>query len=587
MEHRRDWDVLIIGSGLGGLTTAAYLAACGKRPLVIEQYDTAGGSSHVFRRRGGYEFDVGVHYLGDCRPGGVIPRVLGGLALDDRVRFRPMDVDGFDTLVFPGLEFRVPAGWDRYLERLIATFPHDERGLRKCVGVLERIGTEVDRSSRGRPRLGTPEMLMRSRTLVRWGLRPLDELFDACELSLEARAVLCGESGDYGAPPSRAAVAVHGGLMHHYLKDGAFYPEGGGQVLAANLVDVIRSHGGEVRTRAVVERILVEHGRVAGVELAGGERLFAPLVVSNADIRRTFLELLPADASDPKLRERLLNARMALPLFCLYLGVDVDLRERMANTNIWAHHELDPNALYANADAGLLPDRERASVYLTSATVKDPGNAHLAPPGHSSLEVMTIVTGEHAPWKVGAGPVAGERYSREEAYKEAKAQVTETLLTRADQLLPGIREHVTWCEGATPITQERYTRSTFGASYGLDHTPRQVGPRRPGPKTTVPGLYLAGASTRMGHGIAGVMLGGVVTAGAILGRDLLREVSGSAVLARRDLLRDPAADWDPLMASKRLSWKTGRARRDAPPDAIDRGPGDAVPGTADTEATPA
>jgi all-trans-retinol 13,14-reductase len=560
MERRRDWDAIVIGSGLGGLTCAAYLAASGRRTLVVEQYDTAGGSSHVFRRRGGYEFDVGLHYLGDCRSDGVIPRVLRGLALEDRVAFRPMDPDGFDTLVFPDLEFRVPAGWERYRERLIATFPSEERGLRRCVGVLERIGHEVDRGARGRPRLGTVGMALHSRALVRWGLRPLDELFDACGLSPAARAVLCGESGDYGAPPSRAAVAVHGGLMHHYLKDGAFYPQGGGQVLAANLVDVIRTHGGAVRTRALVERILVEGGSVAGVALPGGEELRAPVVVSNADITRTFLELLPPDACDPRMRERLARARMALPLFCLYLGVDVDLRERMPNTNIWAHTALDPNAMYRDADAGRLPDPSGTSVYVTSATLKDPSNPHLAPPGHSSLEVMTIVTGEHAPWRVGKGPVAGERYSRDPDYRAAKAAVMETLLARTEELLPGIRAHVTWCEGATPITQERYTRSTLGASYGLDHTPRQIGPRRPGPRTSVPGLFLTGASTRMGHGIAGVMLGGVATAGAVVGRDLLGVISSGAVLADRTRLRDPSAPWDPLLASKRLSWKTGRAR---------------------------
>ncbi|MGW4234852.1 FAD-dependent oxidoreductase, partial [Streptomyces sp. NPDC004980] len=81
------WDAVVVGAGLGGLTTAAYLATAGRRVLVLEQFSVVGGNSHVFRRRRSYEFDVGVHYLGDCAPGGVIPSVLGGLGLRDRVEF--------------------------------------------------------------------------------------------------------------------------------------------------------------------------------------------------------------------------------------------------------------------------------------------------------------------------------------------------------------------------------------------------------------------------------------------------------------------------------------------------------------------
>ena len=73
-----------------------------------------------------YEFDVGVHYIGDCGPGGLFPTIFGGLGMGDRMRFLPLDPDGFDTLHFPDLEFVVPAGWDRYRDRLVEAFP-DER----------------------------------------------------------------------------------------------------------------------------------------------------------------------------------------------------------------------------------------------------------------------------------------------------------------------------------------------------------------------------------------------------------------------------------------------------------------------------
>jgi all-trans-retinol 13,14-reductase len=118
-EH---WDAIVIGSGLGGLTAAAYLATNGKRTVVLEQHYVAGGNAHVFRRKRMFEFDVGVHYLGDCGPGGAIPTFLRGVGLGGKVEFLEMDPDGFDTPHVPRHHLpRAEAGC--YRERLVATFP--------------------------------------------------------------------------------------------------------------------------------------------------------------------------------------------------------------------------------------------------------------------------------------------------------------------------------------------------------------------------------------------------------------------------------------------------------------------------------
>ena len=126
MAERERWDAIVIGSGLGGLTCAAYLCAIGKRTLVLEAHYVAGGNSQAFRRnlRGrAYEFDVGVHYIGECGPGGLFTNVFNALGIGDRLKFRELDPDGFDTLSFPDFTFRVPAGWEEYERRLVEQFP--------------------------------------------------------------------------------------------------------------------------------------------------------------------------------------------------------------------------------------------------------------------------------------------------------------------------------------------------------------------------------------------------------------------------------------------------------------------------------
>lgn len=538
-----DWDAIVIGSGLGGLTCAAYLTAAGKRTLVLEQNQVAGGCSQVFRRKGNrYEFDVGMHYIGECHPGGRMTAALRGLGLEDRIEFRPLDRDGHSTLVFPGLTFRVPSDWDTYLARLIEAFPDQRRGLRLCIGILRRIGAELRTAEL--PKRSVRSLLRFARkapTLATVGQLPLNRLFALCRLSPLARAVIVGESGDYGAPPSRTSVALHGGFLDHYLTGGAWYPRGGGQVVPAHLIDVIQSHGGRVRTKARVTRILIENGAAAGVQLDDDETITAPIVVSGADLKRTYLDLVGREHLSPATVARVERYRMALPLFSVYLGLDIDLADRMPNSTYWCYPDSDVEGAYRAAYEGRIPDE--MPIFLTSATTKDPGNPHAAPPGHSTLEVMCLVP-QGMFWP------GGDAYRRDPEYLALKESLTERLIDRAGTVVPDLRRHIVWQEASSPVTHERFTLSSLGSCYGIEMAADQIGPRRPGPRTEIPGLWLTGASTVWGNGIVGAVSSGLGAAGAILRRPLSAEVKAGAVIADPGRLTPIGPDWDPLAVSK-------------------------------------
>lgn len=547
----RRWDAIVIGSGLGGLTCAAYLCAAGRRTLVLEAHSVAGGNSQVFRRtvRGReYEFDVGIHYVGECDRDGLITRMLRGLGLAERVVFRPLDPDGFSTLVFPDLRFRVPVGWDRYRARLLEAFPGEAEPLGRVVDVLRDVARDGRRLQNQELSLG--DLGDEAPTFVRWGLRPVTQLFEAHGLSQAASAVLLGEQGDYAVRPSKTPTALAAGLTDHYMR-GAFYPEGGGQVLAARLVEAIRAFGGQVRTRAAVSRIRVERGRVAGVELERGERLDAPLVVSNADLKRTLLELVGAEHWRPATLERVKAFRMSLPLFATYLVVDGDFASLgVPNTNYWIWGSTDLESIYAELESGKLPSVPLA--YVTTASLKDPTNPHLAPAGMTNLQVMTLAPREYSLWHAERGPhdARSNRYHSDPEYRRRKAELADRVLAAAEAVIPGLRERVRWQETATPLTQERFTRSTGGTSYGIEFATDQMGPMRMGPSTEIGGLYLCGASTPSGHGIANVMRSGLVAASAALDEDLFARVRAGEVLGDPDRLPPLEPGWDPLRASR-------------------------------------
>lgn len=570
---RSDWDAIVIGAGLGGLSAAAYLATNGKRVIVLEQGDTAGGNTMIFRRLNKYEFDVGVHYIGDCEPDGAIPTVLRGVGLEGRVEFEPLDPDGYCTFRAPHFTLRVPRGWDEYLRRLIAQFPDEERGLRRCVRVLRTIGEAFDGVNVPSNFHEMVRFILKSPTGAIAGSLPLSWLFKACRLSQWAQATICAEAGTYATPPSRAPIMMHAAMTHHYLKSGAYYPKGGGQVIAANLVDVIQTHGGVVRTQATVSRIDVEHGKVRGVMLADGRTYVAPVVVSNADIKRTFLELIEQRHLKQRTIKRVSKYRMSPPMFCVYLALDIDLRERFGATQFWMLPRDDDTALnrpitamerlFSDAANGIFRDTGELPTYVTSATLKDRTSTNHAPAGHSTLELMTLVPADCSYWglKSDGSTWADQRYGKNPDYKRVKERITERLIDRAVELIPELREHIVWCEAATPITQERFTRSTGGTSYGIDVAVDQFGRLRPASRTEIHGLFLAGASTRTAHGVFGALNGGVAAASAILHRDLLAEVREGRVFGDPSRLSAHGPDWDPLMTCRRLADKSERAER--------------------------
>lgn len=516
-------DVAIIGAGLGGLTAGAYLAQQGQKVAVFDQHYVAGGCCTQFSRggpRNRYNFDIGLHYIGDCGPGGKIPGILQDLGID--IDYVPMDNDGFDTLVFPDFRFPIPADHDRFRDRLVEMFPGERRGIDRYVRFLKEIDALSDRidANRGKMSWGIAlHAMTRGRLAAKYQHATLKDLLDSCTDNPQVRAVMAGQNGDYGLPPGRVSAALHAGLTNHYFK-GAYYPRGGGQIIADRLSQFIEDQGGSVHLRRGIEQILMEGEQVVGVRTETYKKqqheVKARAVLSNTDIRVTLEQLLPAGALPEEWQQKSRNYEMAAAIFMTCLGIKGDMAERgMGRCNYWQFDSYDFDQFYDTAG-----DMVPRGAYITSATLKDPETRHHAPEGISNVEAMTVLSGKPEHWGADGRPEDWD-YKKQQRYAELKARIEDDMIQRVENLFPGSAENVVFRESASPMSHIRYTRATDGTGYGLAATPQQFFHHRPGYSGPLPGLYFAGANTRAGHGVLGSMMSGQRAA-----RRIARELGG-------------------------------------------------------------
>ena len=503
------YDAIVIGSGMGGLTTAALLSELGWKVCVLEQHYTAGGYTHSYERHG-YEWDVGVHYIGDVGTRTRTRRMFDFLS-GGKLEWAPMDAE-YDRFYVGDKVFNAVAGKQEFRDNLVAQFPQEERAIDRYMKLLKEVGGGLNTHSLGRvlkpwqQSVAAPLLKWRTPAIMyRNTYEVLSELSDDQDLI----AVLCGQWGDMGLPPKQSAFMMHAMIARHYLY-GGFYPVGGSWRIAESIIPKIQQTGGEVFTYARVKQILLEDGRICGVEMEDGHRIDCACVVSSAGANNTFNHLLPVAAAQQHGYDKLM--RNVKPSFG-HLGVYVGLKETaeqlgLPKTNFWIYPHNDFDA----AVDQFVQDRNAPFplVYISFPSAKDPDylNRH---PGTATIEIVAPAPFEwFEQWQ---GSTWGKRGEDYDSFKE---ELGERLMQHLYDKLPQLNGKVDYWEVSTPLSTEWFAGYRRGELYGLDHTSQRLQQRWLGPRTRIPGLWLTGQDV-LTCGVSGAMMAGLLTTIAMIG----------------------------------------------------------------------
>jgi all-trans-retinol 13,14-reductase len=501
------YDAIVIGSGLGGLCSAALLSKLGKKVLVLEKHYVPGGFTHVFKRKD-YEWDVGIHYIGEVHKEFTFIRQLFDYITEGRLEWQEMD-PVYDRVILGENSYDFEAGEEKFVSMLKERFPKEHEAIDRYVQLVKESGKQGKNFFK--ERAFNPFMS----ALFGWYMRGsyhkysdrttkevLDELTDDPEL----KAVLAGQYGDYGLPPSESSFAMQAVVNKHYWRGGAF-PVGGCERIAQSIAPTIEAAGGLIALRAGVMRIITDGMRATGVELEDGRTVMAPIIISNAGYLNTFGHLLDNKVRQTAGYSPVTAPRPSVAHVCLYIGLKHDLRSLgIGSTNYWVY----PHNDHDRGVREYLNDRDRPFpiTYISFPSTKDPEWAKRYP-GKGTIEMITLAPYEwFSKWEDARWQHRGEEY---EALKKYYAQ---RLLKELYRQFPQLEGKIDYYELSTPLSTKEFVNYSKGEIYGLDHGPTRFRNRNLRAHTSVKGLYLTGQDI-VTCGIGGALMGGLITAAAI------------------------------------------------------------------------
>jgi len=476
--------VVVIGSGLGGLSTAYILLKNGYEVTILEQGMQPGGCLQCFSRKG-VKFETGMHFIGSALPGQTMNRVMNYLGMSDDVKLSPLDSSAYNTISLAGQKFEFANGREAFVEKMAGYFPHEKDNLSKYVNIVDRIAsasTLNSLTSEERDMAANTEYQTRSINEV------LDELFDDELL----KNVLVGDLPLYAAERDKTPFSQHAFIMDFYNQS-AFRVLDGSDTIATSLIDSIEKMGGQLFTRKKVTKIHCNDTQATGVETQDECFYPADYVISTIHPTR-LLELLDTKLIRSAFRTRINNIPNTAAGFAVYVKFKENTMPYM-NTNYYGYSSETP----WNCEHYTDTDWPKGFLYMHAA---QPQSENMFA---KTAEILSYMNMEDvAKWQ---GTSIGRRGSD---YEDFKRQHAERLIAEVEKHQPGFASAIDCYFTSTPLTYLDYTGTEGGSMYGVAKDINLGAAGRVPYRTKVPNLFLAGQNVNS-HGMMGVIVGTIVT----------------------------------------------------------------------------
>lgn len=497
MENR--FDVVIIGSGLGGLECGVMLSKEGYNVCVLEQSAIFGGCLQSFSRRG-RSVDTGIHYVGSMDEGQIMRQYLKYFGIFDSLDVKKLD-DEFDVIALGDRgEYSYNQGYDKFTWSLAELFPAEAKGLNRYCNKLKEIGlsigTEVHQSG-----------FLSSGSIDNLGVSAV-KFIDSCVCDPMLRNILAGTNVLY-AGTRQTANLYHHAMINHSNIEGSYRFVGGTQNVADMLVKQITNNGGAVLNRSKVVRIKVEAADVKCVELENGETLYAKHFISDIHPASTFAMLDSTPLIKKAYKTRLNLLPNTAGLFSVYL---------LMKPNSFPY--FNKNYYYYNSDD--VWDTVIDQPYLVPKLIML--STQLANHGAKYSDVVTLMSPiNNAIFDQWQTASLGSRGSQ---YEELKAQITENIIAQATKFCPQIRFSIESVYSASPLTYQHYTGTPQGSAYGILKDYRTTIATLIPARTKLNNLFLTGQNLNV-HGALGVTLTAATTCAELLGAEYLAKKIGN------------------------------------------------------------